>query len=306
MSDVGVAELKAFIEIARCRSFRRAADLQGVSPSSLSHAMRALEQRLGVRLLHRTTRSVALTEAGEQLLRRLPTVLHDLDDLLDSISHGQDEVVGSLRINAEPFSGGWLVRNVAQPFLERHPRVTLDIVAEGRFVDIVAEGFDAGVRLGDSVPQDMVSVPFAGEIRFLAVATPAYVDAFGWPAHPHDLAQHRCIRQRLPSGKRYRWEFARGAEEVLVDAPGALSLNDNALMVDAALQGLGIAFVPEPMVSEALGDGRLLSLLTDWTPREPGPCLYYASHRLAPAPLRAFIAVLREVGRQRPLTPERL
>jgi len=296
MSDVGIDELRVFLEIARRKSFREAADVLGLSRSSLSHAMRILEERLGVRLLHRTTRSVSLTQAGEQLLDRLPGVLRDLDDVLQAVSDGQNEVVGPLRINTEPLAGQWLIRNVVPAFLARYPRVMLDLVAEGRFVDIVAEGFDAGVRLRDSVPQDMVAIPFGRDVRFLAVASPDYLSAHGRPTMPHDLMRHRCIRQRLPSGKRYRWQFTRGAEEVAIDVPGVLSLNDNGLMLDAALAGLGIAFIPESIAADALRDGRLLPLLEAWTPPEPGQCLYYSSHRLVPPPLKAFIAVLREVG----------
>lgn len=297
MSDVGVAELKAFIEVARQRSFRGAADVLGVSRSSLSHALRALEQRLGVRLLHRTTRSVALTEAGEQLMQRLPLVLGELDELLYAVSHSDGELVGGLRINAEEAGARWLMRHVVPTFIARHPRVELDIVSEGRFVDIVAEGFDAGVRLAGSVPQDMIAVPFGGDVRFLAVAAPDYLEAFGRPNTPHDLLRHRCIRQRLPSGKRYRWEFARGDEEVALDVPGPLSLNNNALMAEAAEAGLGVAFVPEVVAAAALKAGRLVAVLEDWTPPEPGLCLYYPGRRLVPAALRAFIQALRDASR---------
>ncbi|MDR6530221.1 DNA-binding transcriptional LysR family regulator [Caulobacter rhizosphaerae] len=297
MTEIGLSELRAFVEVARRQSFRRAADLRGMSRSSLSHAMRALEQRLGVRLLNRTTRSVALTQAGEQLLKRLPAVLGELDDLLDTVSHGEDEVVGVLRINAEEAGARWLLRNVVPAFLERHPRVALDIETEGRFVDIVAEGFDAGVRLADAVPQDMIAVPFGGDVRFLAVAAPSYLAAHGVPKTPHDLQGHRCIRQRLPSGKRYRWEFAKGSEELAIEVPGALSLNNSALMADAAIGGLGIAFIPQAVAAPALADGKLVPLLEDWLPAYPGLCLYHASRRLVPPALKAFIAVLRQAGR---------
>lgn len=297
MIEIGLSELKAFVEVARHQSFRRAADLRGMSRSSLSHAMRALEQRLGVRLLNRTTRSVALTQAGEQLLKRLPAVLGELDDLLDAVSHGEDEVVGVLRINAEEAGARWLLRNVVPAFLERHPQVALDIETEGRFVDIVAEGFDAGVRLADAVPQDMIAVPFGGDVRFLAVAAPSYLAAHGVPKTPHDLQGHRCIRQRLPSGKRYRWEFAKGSEELAIEVPGALSLNNSALMADAAIGGLGIAFIPQAVAAPALAEGKLVPLLEDWLPSYPGLCLYHASRRLVPPALKAFIAALKQAGR---------
>lgn len=294
MTDVSLSDLKAFAHVARHRGFQKAADALGVSRSSLSHALKGLESQLGVRLLHRTTRSVAVTEDGEQLLQRLVPLLRELDDLLDAVSHGQDELVGTLRINANKGGARWLLRHAVPIFQQRHPRVVVDLVAEGELVDIVGEGFDAGVRLAESVPQDMVSVPFGSDIRFVAVAAPSYVEAFGAPATPADLMLHRCIRQRLPSGKRYRWEFEKGAQQLALDVPGMLSLDDNDLMVEAASDGLGVAFVPESFARPALDSGALVLLLEDWTPASPGLCLYYASYRQVPAPLTAFIAVIRE------------
>lgn len=295
MADISLSDLKAFAAVARHRSFQRAADELGVSRSSLSHAVRAFEQRLGVRLLHRTTRSVASTEVGEALLQRLNPLLQALDATLDEVRHGQDTVTGTLRINTGVGAARWLLQHVVPPFQERYPHVDLDIVSDGRLVDIVAEGFDAGVRLAESVPKDMVAVPFGGPLRFVAVASPAYLLEAGRPVSPEDLHAHRCIRQRLPSGKRYRWEFSKGRRERAIDVPGALSLDDSALMVDAAINGLGIAYVPEPFAQQALDDGRLSLLLEDWSPPMEGLCLYYASWRQVPAPLKAFIAVLREV-----------
>ncbi len=267
----------------------------GVSRSSLSHALRGLEAQLGVRLLNRTTRSVAPTEAGERLLRRLTPMLGELDDMLDDVGGGTNEPAGTLRISANEAAARWLLRHVVPEVLVKHPRIALDIVAEGRLVDIVADGFDAGVRLREAVPQDMIAVPFAGDVRFLAVASAGYVAAHGAPAVPDDLHRHHCIRQRLPSGKPYRWEFARGAEEITIDVPGTLTLDHSGLMVEAAADGLGIAFVPESAARPALNAGCLQILLEDWSPALPGLCLYYPGHRHVPPALRAFIDVLREV-----------
>lgn len=299
MPDVTLSDLKAFAHVARHRSFQRAADSLGVSRSSLSHALRALEQRLGVRLLHRTTRSVSMTDAGAQLLQRVGPLLQELDAVLDDISHGQDELVGTLRINANMGGARWLLRHAVPAFLQRHPKVTLDLVSEGRLVDIIAEGFDAGVRLLESVPKDMIAVPFGGQVRFIVVAAPAYVQARGLPHVPDDLRFHRCIRQRLPSGKRYRWEFAKGNKEMAIDVPGPVSLDDSALMVEAAIEGLGVAYVPDHFACEALAAGSLLPILEDWTPLAPGLCLYYAGHRQVPAALRAFIDLVREISESR-------
>jgi DNA-binding transcriptional LysR family regulator len=296
MSNASLADLKAFIQVAQQRSFQKAADALGVSRSSLSHAVKGLEQRLGVRLLHRTTRSVALTEAGEKLLQRLTPLLQDLDDALDAVSHGPEELAGTLRINASKGGARWLLEHVVPTFLQRHPHVELDLVSEGRLVDIVAEGFDAGVRLAESVPRDMVAVPFGGNVRFVAVASPAYVATFGRPGTPDELRSHRCIRQRMPSGKRYRWEFERGTQQLTLDVPGALSLDDNDLLIEAACAGLGIAYAPQSFARQALETGELVLLLEDWTPPCPGLCLYYSSYRHVPAPLQALIAIIREQG----------
>jgi len=294
-----LADLTAFASVARHRSFRAAADDMGVSRSSLSHALRGLERQLGTRLLHRTTRSVAPTEAGERLLGRLAPVLGELDAILADVSDAADQPAGTLRINANESAARWLLRHVALGFLRDHPRIALDLASEGRLVDIVAEGFDAGVRLREAVPQDMIAVPFGGPVRFLAVASPAYLALHGEPLVPDDLHRHHCIRQRLPSGKPYRWEFARGPDELAVDVPGALTLDHTGLMVEAAADGLGIAFVPEPAARAALREGSLRALMEDWSPAVEGLCLYYPGHRHVPPPLRAFIDALRSVEAER-------
>lgn len=291
-------DLKAFVTIARHQSFRVAADAMGVSRSALSHALRGLESELGARLLHRTTRSVALTEAGARLLARLAPTLLELDAALAAVSDSAEAPVGTLRINALDAATRWLMRHVVPDFLDRYPQIALDLVSENRLVDIIAEGFDAGVRLRESVPQDMIAIPFGGDVRFLAVASPAYLSGHDAPATPDDLRQHRCIRQRLPSGKPYRWEFARGRDEISVDVPGMLTLDHNELMAEAAIDGLGIAFVPEPFVRSALQDGRLCALLEDWSPAIPGLCLYYPGHRHVPPALRVFIDAIRAADAQ--------
>lgn len=291
-----LVDLTAFSAVARHRSFRQAADELGVSPSALSHTLRILERELGVRLLNRTTRSVAPTEAGEQLLQRLDPALRDLRGALGALDGFRDGPSGTLRINAAVTAARLLVLEVIPVFLARHPAMSIDLVAEGRLVDIVAEGFDAGVRLGETVPQDMVAVRFGGEARFVVVAAPAYLAAFGAPATPDDLHAHLCIRHRMPSGKLFRWEFARHGQELAVDVPGRLTLDHLALMLDATVQGLGLAYVPEREARPFLDDGRLVTVLEDWCPAFPGLFLYYPGHRHVPAGLRAFVDVLRQVA----------
>jgi len=266
-------DLAAFAAVAHHRSFRKAADALGVSRSALSHALLGLERSLGVRLLNRTTRSVAPTEAGARLLARLGPVLQDLDLALDDLAEERGGPSGTLRINANKAATLLLLRKVVPRFLARYPDVELDLVSEGRLVDIVAEGFDAGVRLAEAVP------------AYLAAAAPL--------ATPDDLRRHRCIRQRLPSGKRYRWEFARHGEEIALDVPGALTLDDSNLMVEAAADGLGIAYVPESFAREMLESGHLVTVLEDWCPPIPGLALYYPRNRHVPSALRAFIDVLK-------------
>ena len=296
MTKPTLADLTAFSAVATHRSFRRAADALGVSRSSLSHAMLALERELGVRLLNRTTRSVSPTEAGEALLARLAPVLRDLDEALDAVADTRGNPSGTLRINANESAARLLLKTVVPRFLKRFPGMSLDLVAEGRLVDIVEQGFDAGVRLGESIPRDMVAVRISDDLRFVVVAAPSYLAGRTPLITPDDLRSHDCIRQRLPSGKRYRWEFRKHGQEVAIDVPGVLTLDHNGLMVEAASDGLGLAYVPESTARDWLDDGRLVTVLEDWCPFIPGLCLYYPGHRHVPAGLRAFIDVLREVN----------
>lgn len=293
-----LADLDAFAVVAAERSFRRAADLIGISRSALSHRMRHLEEQLDVRLLHRTTRSVTLTDTGSRFLARITPTLRELDATLDTLAEDRGEPSGQLRINASKGAARLLLAHAVPTYLSQYPAVELDLVSEGRLVDIVEQGFDAGVRLGEAVPQDMIAVKLGGDMRFLAVASPDYLNRFGTPSVPDDLHKHRCIRQRLPSGKRYRWEFERRGQEVAIDVPGTLTLDDNDLMVEAAADGLGIAFVPELVARDRLASGRLVALLEAWSPPYPGLVLYYPGHRYVPVALRAFIDLLKEPDTQ--------
>lgn len=280
--------------VAEHRSFRRAADLLGITRSSLSHIMRGLEDRLGARLLHRTTRSVSLTDTGERLLKRIDPLMSGLDAALEDVAGEQGRLTGELRINGSEGAIRLLLREIVPQFMARYPGITLDLVAEGKLVDIVGEGFDAGIRLGEAVPRDMIAVRLSPDMRFLAVASPDYLAAHPAPETPDDLARHQCLRQRLPSGKRYRWEFQKRAEEVAMDVPGSLTLDNTQLMVEAAQNGLGIAYVPEDYARAALKEGRLKTVLDDWCPPIPGLFLYFSGNRHVPASLRALIELVRE------------
>jgi DNA-binding transcriptional LysR family regulator len=288
-------DLTAFVAVATHRSFRRAADELGTAPSTLSHAMRGLEDRLGVRLLNRTTRSVSPTEAGLELLSRLQATLSSLDEALDAVTAFRGQVAGTVRINAPRVAAAALVRVILPRMAERFPDVTVDIVVEGRLIDIVSGGFDAGVRLVGSIPKDMIAVPLASPIGFICVASPAYLDRAGEPATPDDLQYHRCIGHRMPSGRLYRWEFERAGQELTIDATGPVVLDDEDLMVGAAMQGLGIAYVANWAAEAALAEGRLRTVLSAWMHGSEAVAVYYPGHRAVPPALRAFLDVVRDV-----------
>ncbi|MDR3436772.1 LysR family transcriptional regulator [Telmatospirillum sp.] len=291
-----LTDLSALAAIVAHRSFRKAADELGLSPSTLSHMVRTLERNMGVRLLNRTTRSVAPTEAGERLVTRLGPVLRELDAALSEVADFRSHPGGTLRINSSEIAARLLLRSAVPRFLARYPEVSLDLVTEGRLIDIVAEGFDAGIRLGEAVPQDMIAVRFGGEARFVAVASPAYLACHAAPRTPDDLKDHVCIRFRLPSGKPYRWEFAKHNQEMAVDVPGMLTLDHLELMTEAAAAGMGIAYVPDRSAQPYIDRGALVTVLDDWCPAIPGLFLYYPGHRHVPPALRAFIDVLRETN----------
>lgn len=289
MTPASLADLQAFAAVARRRSFRQAAGELGVSPSALSHALRGLETRLGVRLLNRTTRSVALTDAGERLLARLTPALQDIHGALDEINAFRDSPFGTLRINAPRAACELVLAPMIGRFLAQHPGMRVELVAEDALVDIVATGFDAGVRFGVSLQQDMVAVPLGPAQRFVVVGSPDYLARHGTPTEPRELARHRCIRIRFPNGHFYRWEFARDKERCEIEVDGPLATSEMRVMVDAAEQGLGLAYVYHQYAAPPVAAGRLHTVLDDWCPEIPGFYLYYPSRRLQPNGLRAFI-----------------
>lgn len=295
MTRPSVNDLSAFVAVATHRSFRRAADELGVAPSTLSHAMRGLEERLGVRLLNRTTRSVAPTEAGARLLEGLRPALALLDEALDAAMAFRGRVSGLVRVNTPRVPATLLIQEVLPVMAEQFPGVTVDIVVEGELIDIVAAGFDAGVRLRDSVPKDMIAVPMKRAIHFVCVASPDYLARHGTPTTPDDLKRHACIGHRLPSGKLYRWEFERAGQVQTVETTGAVVLDDEELMVEAAIRGLGLAYVVAPAAEAALADGRLAQVLSPWAPAAETLAIYYPGSRAVPSALRAFLDVVREV-----------
>lgn len=293
-----LAELNAVEAVARRRSFRGAAAELGVSPSALSHAVATLEQRLGVRLFHRTTRSVSLSEAGTQFLERVQPALREISDAMTAAKALRATPSGTLRLNVSESASRWLMPAVLE-FSRRFPQMQVQLSSDERFVDIVAKGFDAGVRLKDSVPPDMVAVPCSPDLRFAVVGSPAYFKMRSRPVVPSDLKDHICIKMRLPGGGLYRWEFEKHGEETVIDVDGPLTLNNHAMKLDAALRGAGLTYINEWAVEEHLKAGRLVRVLEDWTPPYPGLCLYYPGNRLMPAGLKAFVEILRAANLKR-------
>jgi len=295
--STGLTEYEAVAAVARLGSFRAAATELGLSTSALSHAVAALEARLGVRLFNRTTRSVSATDAGEQFIVRIAPALAAIGGAIEGINSHRDTPTGMLKINPSAGAARMILTPVILDFLRRYPDMQVTLVTEGRLVDIVGQGFDAGVRIAEAVPQDMTAVPIGGEIRMLVVGTPAYLAAHGRPLVPADLHRHQCIRARMASGGIWRWEFEKRGEKVEVDVQGALTLDEMTVMLEAALEGVGLAYLSEWSVREHIAAGRLVSVLEDWCPPYPGLCLYYPGRRHVPAGLRALIALIREKNR---------
>lgn len=287
-------DLAAFVAVARELSFRRAAAGLRLSTSALSYTIKKLETRLDVRLLQRTSRSVSLTEAGEQLLRTLGPALGEIDGALDRLARQRTQVSGTVRITATQHALRTIVQPVLPAFCATHPDVTVEVLVDFGFRDVVADRFDAGIRMGEKVEQDMIAVRVGPDLRMAVVASPAYFDACPAPMEPHDLTAHRCFNYRMQSsGGIYDWEFERDGRQIRTKVTGPLTFNSQEPMLDAALQGLGVAYLVEDQAEPFLRDGRLVRVLDDWTPRFPGYFLYYPSRRQMSPALAALIAALR-------------
>lgn len=285
-----VAELKAFMMIVEKGSFTRAAAHLGITPSTLSTTIRHLEERLDIRLLNRTTRSVAPTPAGERLFQRLIPAFNGLEEVLKDLQQEAAHPAGLLRLNVSRVAAIYYLAPLLGDFLKAYPDITLDIVTNDALVDIVAERFDAGIRLGEKLHNDMVARRLSGDLCMKLVAAPAYIDQCGRPQHPRDLMHHRCLTYRNPSdGSVYRWEFERGRERLEVAVRGPIVVDEPAMLSEIACQGAGIGYQFSHQVDDMLADGRLVQLLPEWTPAFPGFYLYYSSRHQQSAPLQAFI-----------------
>lgn len=287
-----LADLSAFAAICRRGSFRLAATELGVSTSALSHALRNLEARLGVKLLNRTTRSVAPTEAGSRLAAQLDQSFGEIGEALSELGRYRSGPLGGLRINVPRDASRLLLSPVLARYLEDYPGVKIEVVVDNNMVDIVKAGFDAGMRFGDTVPQDMVCTPLTPPLRWVVVGAPAYLGRHGTPRKPEDLLRHACIRLRLGDQTMYRWELGQGPQAHAIDVPGALIVNETDMALEAALDGIGLAYCLERCAEPHLRAGRLRRVLDEWSPAGAPLVMYYPSRRqLAPALSRLIEAI---------------
>jgi len=293
MSNHGLIEFDAVLAIARRGSFRAAALELGVSTTALSNLIGKLERRLGVRLFNRTTRSVSLTDAGRTFVDQVGPAVRTLHDAMGVARSQQETPSGTIRINAFATGAREILRPLLLRFLRRYPQVHIDLVTEGRIVDIVDAGFDLGLRSADLVPSDMIAVPVGPPRSFAVVASPAYFKANGSPRVPPDLLRHACLRIRLPNGALHRWQFEKGGQPVQIDVQGPITLDEASLARIAALDDLGIGYFMESDVREDIGAGRLHRVLEDWTPPLAPLCLYYPSRRNPSAAFKALIDMAR-------------
>lgn len=294
MLRANINDLIAFSVVAKEQSFTRAAAKLGVSQSALSHAIRGLEERLGVRLLTRTTRSVAPTEAGQQLLERVAPRLAEIEDELTAITELKDKPAGTIRITAAEHAANTVLWPKLVKFLPDYPDIKVEVTIDYGLRDIVSDRFDAGIRLGEQVDKDMIAVRIGPDFRMAVVATPSYIADKNAPLTPHDLQQHSCINLRLPTlGGIYAWEFEKAGRPLRVRVDGQLILNSNAQIKKAVLAGFGMALVPEDNVREELKSGELVEFLQDWCPEFPGYYLYYPSRRQHTSAFALLVDALR-------------
>ena len=289
-------DLSALVAVVAAGGFREAGRAGGVSASSLSEAVRRLEAKLAVRLLNRTTRSIAPTEAGAALLARLAPALGEVDAAMDAVSAFRDRPAGTLRLNVPASVARLVLPDLITPFLRTYPDIRLEVVVEDGFVDVLAAGCDAGVRYDERLERDMIAIPIGPRVqRFATAASPAYLAAHGRPEHPRDLLAHACLRGQFASGASPAWEFVREGEVVRIDPAGPLVVRVNAvdLVVDAAIGGLGVIHLFEGWLAPALHSGALAPVLEPWWESFSGPFLYYPGRRHLPAPLRAFVDFIR-------------
>jgi DNA-binding transcriptional LysR family regulator len=290
-----LADFAYFLAVAKHRSFRRAALELAISPSALSHAIRGLESRTGVRLLNRTNRSVTLTAAGEELRVALTTPFEAIGEAIESLNRFRDAPAGRIRLNVPSHAASLLVGPVLPTFIDRYPDVQIEVAVNNRMIDVIDSGFDAGIRYGGTVPEDMVAQRLSADIRWVVAGSPAYLERFGTPQHPNDLENHRCLRFRIGDDTVYRWEFERNREQIDVDVPGSVTVDDSSIILTMLVASGGLMYGPEPLLKPLLESGAARLVLEDWASFGPGFHIYYSSHRQVPTGLRLLIDLIREL-----------
>lgn len=290
-----LADFAYFLAIAKHRSFRRAGIALGVSASALSHALKGLESRLGVRLLNRTNRSVTLTAAGEELQAAITGPFDAIGEAVEGLNRFRDAPAGRIRLNVPEHAASLLLGPVLPAFIDRYPNIEIELSVSNHMIDVIDKGYDAGIRYGGTVPEDMVAQRLSGDIRWVVVGSPQYLERFGTPQHPDDLRQHRCLNFRLGDERIYRWEFEKGDETLALDVPGVVTLDETQVARTLAVGGAGLMYLPEPYVTLQVEAGDLRTVLDDWAPLGPGFHVYYSSRRQLPTGLRLLIDVIREM-----------
>lgn len=293
MDPIRLDSFDVFVAIVRCGGFRAAALERGISSSALSQTMNTLEEALGIRLLNRTTRSVFPTEAGQRLLERLAPALSDIRLAIAEVDELRDSPSGTVRINAPAPAADHFLCPLVFDFMEVYPDVKIEIISDAAVIDIVQQGFDAGVRFGKQLAQDMIALPLGPTLRYAIVASPEYIRKFGQPQTPHELVDHQCIKRRFPGGTLVTWRFAEAGEEIEVTPTGRLTLSSAHNELQAALAGRGIAHVFDDYAKPYVKNGQLVELLCNWSPTLPHWFLYYPSRRLPSAAMRAFLDHMR-------------
>lgn len=296
MHRSGLTELEVVMAVVRRGSFRAAAQELGMSATAVSNAVAGLESRLQTRLFNRTTRSVALTDAGQRYVARIGPALQEIRQASEEIHSDTSEPAGTLRLNVPNNVGALFLDALLIDYMQRYPKMRVETVSEARMIDIVAEGYDAGIRLAESVPQDMIAIPLTADIRQVVTATPDYFARHGTPGVPDDLLRHQGIGMRMAHGGIYRWELARRGEQLALAVPARFATSDLFASIRAVKAGLGVGFLPELYIQQELNRGELITALNDWTQPFAGLRLYYPGHRHIPPGLRALVAMIRERG----------
>jgi DNA-binding transcriptional LysR family regulator len=284
-----------FLAIARHRSYRRASAEIGVSPSGLSHAIKGLEERLGVRLLHRTNRSVTLTAAGEELRSAIEAPFEVIGEAAERLNRFRDKPIGRIRLNVLGDAAALILAPVLPVFIQRYPEIEVEVAISNRMIDMTEEGFDAGIRHGGTVPEDMIAQRLSPDIRWVVGGSPDYLDRYGAPTHPSDLANHNCLKVRLGDGRIYRWEFEKDGESLEIDASGAITLDDGQFGLSLVAGGAGLLYIAEPLIAPLVAAGAVRLVLEDWAPVSEGYQIYYSSRRQVPTGLRLLIDLIREI-----------